>query len=161
MPTEAQWEYACRAGTTTVYWWGTKFDPKKAFCSVDNSPVRTEFISTEGKTSVYLFRANPWGLRDMLGNEQELVADGHSLYSPETAVDPFVPVKSREKLFGIPVTTSADYVLRGGRREASPNQCRCASRLADRDVVGSKRRRGHTVVASVRLALVPIAGFGR
>ena len=59
LPTEAQWEYACRAGTTTAYSWGDSFSSVHAH-------------SGTGKTSdVGLYLPNPWGFYDMHGNVWE------------------------------------------------------------------------------------------
>jgi formylglycine-generating enzyme required for sulfatase activity len=63
LPSEAEWEYACRAGTTTARYWGDEFDPKKAN------------FSGSGTTEVCTFPANPWGLFDTLGNVFEWVED--------------------------------------------------------------------------------------
>ncbi len=59
LPTEEQWEYACRAGTDTDYPWGDEFDKSMANCSgTSTSPVGS-------------FPPNPWGLKDMNGNVYE------------------------------------------------------------------------------------------
>jgi formylglycine-generating enzyme required for sulfatase activity len=63
LPSEAEWEYACRAGTAMARYWGDAFDPSKANASSD------------GTTEVDAFPANQWGLRDMLGNVLEWVED--------------------------------------------------------------------------------------
>jgi formylglycine-generating enzyme required for sulfatase activity len=63
LPSEAEWEYACRAGTVTARYWGDDFDPKQA-----NTNGR-------GTTEVDAFPANPWRLHDMLGNVAEWVQD--------------------------------------------------------------------------------------
>ena len=69
LPTEAQWEYACHADTTTVYWWGDGFNPKFANTRVpDGEPI--------GETTpVNRYKPNPWGLYDMHGNVWEWVQD--------------------------------------------------------------------------------------
>ena len=62
---EAEWEYACRAGTTTRYWWGGEITPKNA-----------NYGKIVGQTSeVGSYPANPFGLYDMQGNVWEWVED--------------------------------------------------------------------------------------
>ena len=67
LPSEAQWEYACRAGTETRRWWGPSWDLARA-----NGDRSFE----GGRTSpVDHFKPNPWGLHDMIGNVWEWCAD--------------------------------------------------------------------------------------
>lgn len=70
LPTEAEWEYAVRAGTTTAYFWGDK--PNPAYANVNNPtpPDRWEFLAPAAS-----FLPNPWGLYDMSGNVWEITAD--------------------------------------------------------------------------------------
>jgi len=64
LPTEAEWEYACRAGTTTAYWWGQNISPKLA-----------NYDRANGKTlPVDTFEPNPWGLYQVHGNVWEWTA---------------------------------------------------------------------------------------
>ncbi len=63
LPTEAEWEYACRAGTTTARYWGNEYDRKRMH------------VSAIGTAEVGSYLPNPWGLHDMLGNVWEWCAD--------------------------------------------------------------------------------------
>jgi formylglycine-generating enzyme required for sulfatase activity len=67
LPSEAEWEYACRAGTTTEYSWGDEIGHNNA--NYDGCG------SQRGTTPVGSFAPNPWGLYDMHGNVWELCAD--------------------------------------------------------------------------------------
>lgn len=66
LPTEAQWEYACRAGTTTDYYWGTAWIEYYCWYG-SNSGSRARKVG--------LKRPNAWGFYDMNGNEYELCLD--------------------------------------------------------------------------------------
>ena len=76
LPSEAQWEYACRAGTTTAFHFGETIIPKLA--NYDNRNISYYINDPEyrGQTSpVGIFLANAWGLHDMHGNVRELCLD--------------------------------------------------------------------------------------
>jgi formylglycine-generating enzyme required for sulfatase activity len=66
MPSESEWEYACRAGTTTSFYWGQDFDNRYAVYS-GNAPNGIARVGTK--------RPNPWGLYDMSGNVYEWCRD--------------------------------------------------------------------------------------
>jgi sulfatase modifying factor 1 len=115
LPTEAQWEYACRAGTKTPFFWGDSLNGDKANCD-GKDPYGT---SVKGKslgrtTPVGSYDANPWGLVDMHGNVAELCEDGYDDYPPGPVIDPFGAGSSR--------------VLRGGGAFDSAENCRSADR---------------------------------
>ena len=81
LPTEAQWEYACRAGTTTAYSWG-----------VDINSSNANYNSNIGQTAdVGQYSANPWGFFDMHGNVWEWTADWYAAYSSGAQTDPEGP----------------------------------------------------------------------
>ncbi|MBB5497682.1 formylglycine-generating enzyme required for sulfatase activity [Paraburkholderia sp. MM5384-R2] len=76
LPTEAEWEYADRAGTTTTYWWGEQMRKGNANCKDCGDPWHKE-----GPENVGTFAANPLGLYDMNGGVWEWTADcWHNTY---------------------------------------------------------------------------------
>ena len=93
LPTEAQWEYACRAGSTTAYFWGNALNGDKANCD-GNYPCGT---TIKGKyvrkpTSVRSYQPNAWGLYDMHGNVWEWCADyWKEEYPSGNVIDPTGP----------------------------------------------------------------------
>jgi formylglycine-generating enzyme required for sulfatase activity len=113
LPTEAEWEYACRAGTTTDYPCGDKLSGKDALFA-------TSGHKNAGKSTcaVAQFPANPWGVHDMIGNVQEWVNDWFDEYyyfdSPLT--DPPGPKMGQLR------------VVRGGCYGMLPIDCRSAAR---------------------------------
>lgn len=76
LPTEAQWEYACRAGTSTAYWYGNTADWSKMGAHDD------------GEKPVKRYVPNPWGLYDMHGSIYEWCLDLYGNYPTGTVVDP-------------------------------------------------------------------------
>jgi sulfatase modifying factor 1 len=91
LPTEAQWEYACRAGTTTEYSWGDEITPKLA--NYRESRLKKE-------VEVGSYKPNPWGFYDMHGNVSEWVADKYGPYSKDKVFNPVGPVTSKRDLNG-------------------------------------------------------------
>lgn len=70
LPTEAEWEYACRAGTNTKYWWGNEIGENRANCRESGSAWSGKQPSPVGS-----FEPNPFGLYDTHGNAWEWVQD--------------------------------------------------------------------------------------
>jgi formylglycine-generating enzyme required for sulfatase activity len=92
LPTESQWEYACRAGTTTVYSWGNDINATRANYD-DSNIAQTRDVGN--------YAANAWGFFDMHGNVWEWTVDWyHSLYpTGYPVVDPIGPASGSNRVF--------------------------------------------------------------
>jgi formylglycine-generating enzyme required for sulfatase activity len=120
LPTEAEWEYACRAGTTTEYHFGDVIDPTLANYDGNyswNGSPKGEY--REQTTDVGSFPANPWGLYDMHGNVWEWCQDAKRTYTEADQTDP--QSQSNE----------GSRVVRGGSWCSYPDYCRAANRSWD------------------------------
>ena len=91
LPTEAQWEYACRAGTTTAYSWGESITSYDANYNWDRAyNTGADFKETR---DVGQYSANPWGFFDMHGNVREWTADWYGTYPSNLVIDPRGPTE--------------------------------------------------------------------
>ncbi|MBU2644816.1 SUMF1/EgtB/PvdO family nonheme iron enzyme, partial [bacterium] len=125
LPTEAEWEYAARAGTTTSRYWGNDLDQACRFASVSDQSAKRKwndwaihdcddgYLTT---APVGSFKPNAWGLYDMLGNVWEWTADWYGLYDASQKQNPKGP------------GTGSSRVDRGGSWNSVPGALRCPVR---------------------------------
>jgi len=122
LPTEAQWEYACRAGTTTAFNWGTDYiDSGKAdyFASWVDTNNKVAGSNLGRPTDVGSYSPNAWGLYDMHGNVWEWCWDRYESYTSGSQTDPMGAV-------------SGDYrMMRGGCWDLFGKFLRSANRGSD------------------------------
>jgi formylglycine-generating enzyme required for sulfatase activity/serine/threonine protein kinase len=120
LPTEAQWEYACRAGTTTPFSFGSILNGKQANCNGNYPYGADEEGPYKGRTTkVGEYGVNPWGLCDMHGNVYQWCADYYGPYDESlTKADPLRAVKYFEER----------RILRGGSWLNGAKLCRTAVR---------------------------------
>jgi formylglycine-generating enzyme required for sulfatase activity len=117
LPTEAEWEYACRAGTKTAYFFGADAAKLGDYAwFVANSGEKTHPVGKK--------LANPWGLYDMYGNVAEWCLDHYQsdLYKTYS--------QNRPTLGPVLVPTAAcfSHVVRGGSWDDAAAKCRSAAR---------------------------------
>jgi predicted Zn finger-like uncharacterized protein len=86
LPTEAEWEYACRAGTNNIFVGSDTLTASEA-----NFLINTKTPEIAHSVNVASYPPNPWGLYDMLGNAREWCADWKGEYPGETHIDPQGP----------------------------------------------------------------------
>ena len=127
LPTEAEWEYACRAGTTTRFSFGDALecgDETRFYCELPDQYMwwlgNNEYGGEAfGSKEVGRKLPNPWGLYGMHGNTREWCQDWLGAYSAEPQTDPQGPAAASYLVF---------RVLRGGRWYEYLRDCRSAYR---------------------------------
>ena len=121
LPTEAQWEFACRAGTTNALYTGQEIT-ENVRCTNVALMCRYRYNREDGKggytehTRVGSYDPNPWGFYDMCGNVWEWTRDFYGAYPTVETTDPIGP------------GTGSKRILRGGSWAASAQNCRSARR---------------------------------
>jgi formylglycine-generating enzyme required for sulfatase activity len=137
LPTEAQWEWACRAGTDSPLCYGGLDTDFSAFANMADVTIRQLAYDTDGRYTMDLtprddrfddrklvtanvgtYKPNPWGLHDMHGNVWEWTRSAYTPY-------PYRPDDGRNDITGTGETT-----VRGGSWRDRPKRCRSAFRLS-------------------------------
>lgn len=130
LPTEAQWEWACRSGAATRFSWGSEVDTTGKVAN--NGDLQLKAVHPNWPREVMpmndghaflapvgSYRGNGFGLHDMLGNVWEFCRSRAGAYPREATVDPADFSQDR------------GFAVRGGGWSNSPHDCRCATRNAD------------------------------
>lgn len=115
LPTEAEWEYACEAGTNTIYFFGNKIKELGQYAwYADNSGGKLHTVGS--------LKPNPWGLFDMLGNVGEWTLDQYdpSFYTQVT--------DGATKVWAMP-TDLHPRTVRGGTYQDGPEELRASNRI--------------------------------
>jgi formylglycine-generating enzyme required for sulfatase activity/serine/threonine protein kinase len=139
LPTEAEWEYACRAGTTTEYSFGDDASLMGDYGWFDGN-------SDEQTHPVGLKKPNAWGLHDMHGNVYEWCSDWFGFIGNGEATDP------------TGAGPGGDHVLRGGCYLYAAQHCRSAARGSSRHGTNRQEFRGFRLAVSPSGAESPEAG---
>jgi formylglycine-generating enzyme required for sulfatase activity len=130
LPTEAQWEWACRAGSAARYWWGPDEDTTGKVANVGDKSLKRMHPDWPRKimpmddghaflAPVGSYQANAFGLCDMLGNVWEFCSTRYAPFTKEAVTDPVDGDPKR------------GFAVRGGGWSNIPSDARCGSRNAD------------------------------
>ncbi|RMH09872.1 MAG: formylglycine-generating enzyme family protein [Nitrospirae bacterium] len=130
LPTEAEFEYATRAGTSTRFWWGQAYPSTRLVGNFADEAAKRQFpqwgFILSGYDDGYVktapvgsFERNAWGLADMIGNVWEWTADWYekNYYAGSPALNPKGPLHGEER------------VIRGGSWHSAPQDLRSALRM--------------------------------
>jgi formylglycine-generating enzyme required for sulfatase activity len=121
LPTEAEWEYAARAGTETEYWWGNEMKSGMANCNAGDTRWGGKQTSPVGS-----FQPNPFGLYDTAGNVWEWVQDNwHGNYQGAPADG---TAWEEKKSFWQSLASGGQRVIRGGSWDYKPRNLRSSNR---------------------------------
>lgn len=123
LPTEAEWEYACRAGSRDAFHWGSGIDCTKAMFGNSSREtgectafLKAKAVQVDGPARVGSYGPNAWGLFDMHGNVWEWCRDWYGDYPRGQVTDPIGPDSGNMK------------VRRGGSWLSEGSHLRCANR---------------------------------
>ena len=112
LPTDAEWEYACRAGTSTRFYWGDDLNETE----IDRYAWYWNNAQPQQPNPVGSKQPNAWGLYDMSGNVWEYCSDWYEPSAADAQIDPQGPSQSDFR------------IIRGGSFANDPLDCRSALR---------------------------------
>ena len=116
LPTEAQWEYAARAGSAARYSFGD--DASNLYLYANCRGKEGHLGGYNGLAPIGKFRPNQWQLYDMQGNVEEWVADFYGIYDEASSVDPTGPAMGDRRVY------------RGGSFMSAPDSCSVTHRAS-------------------------------
>ncbi|MEM7011436.1 MAG: formylglycine-generating enzyme family protein [Verrucomicrobiota bacterium] len=124
LPTEAQWEYACRAGTSTPFSFGATLTSRQAnFDGTKPYGVEEEGPFLEKTTKAKTFQPNAWGIYDMHGNVAEWCMDGYAAYAAGDATDPLTPATGKYRILrGGSWRSEAAFLRSAFRSQPTPDK---------------------------------------
>ena len=132
LPTESEWEYACRAGTTNPFYYGNNlsnnmanFDGEYEYVGGVGAVFNSNGVFLNRTTHVGSYQPNAFGLYDMAGNLWEWCQDWYGTFTAGSLVDPPGPVTGSERVF------------RGGTFNATGALCRSANRNKTNPALGA------------------------
>lgn len=139
LPSEAEWEYCCRAGAQAAFPWGNNPDDGKGWANCADATLKEKW-SPNGPTfnwadgevftsPVGKFKPNPWGLYDMIGNASQWCSDRYAEYPNGDSTDPQGPPEGVQLQTSVFDPNGSGRVLRGGSWFHVPRGCRCAVRI--------------------------------
>jgi formylglycine-generating enzyme required for sulfatase activity len=135
LPTESEWEYACRAGTTTAFYLGSGLHSGQAnFVGLYEYDASVGTIDNPSgiwlgtTTPVGSYPANPWGLYDMIGNLPEWCQDWFDVYPRGSGIDPQGPALGSRRVirgdgFWLPLGVNCRSAYRDRDSPSDGNDC--------------------------------------
>ena len=119
LPTEAEWEYACRAGTSTTFWFGDQITPEQVNYDGNYPYVGgKKGLYRKETVAVKSLPCNDWGLYQMHGNVWEWCQDWYSGYPTSAVIDPVGPAEGEQRVLRGGCWIDFGWFARSAQRDA-------------------------------------------